>query len=140
MSTRPRVLFVCVKNGGKSQMAAALMMKAVGEAIDVDSAGTQPGTAVNGLSAQALLEVGLDISANVPKLATDALIQQSDVVVVLGREAVLDRGDGPSVVRWDTVEPSERGIDGIERMRMIRDDIKARVEQLAEELHPPVVS
>jgi arsenate-mycothiol transferase len=134
MPTRPRVLFVCVKNGGKSQMAAALMKQTAGEAIDVDSAGTQPGTAINALSAQVLLEVGLDISANVPKLATDEVIQQADVVVVLGREATLEPGDGPPVLIWDTDEPSERGIDGIERMRLVRDDIGSRVKQLANAL------
>ena len=138
MSTaRPSVLFVCVKNGGKSQMAAGLMREVAGDGVDVESAGTRPGAEINVMSAQSLLEVGIDISANTPKLATDDLIRRADLVVVLGREARLEPSDGTPVVHWDTDEPSERGIEGIERMRLVRDDIRARVEQLAKELLAP---
>ena len=129
MST-PSVLFVCVKNGGKSQMAAGLMRQLAGEAVEVHSAGTAPGTAVNGLSAQALLEVGVDITAEVPTPVDYALARDFDVVVTLGREARLDPLPGITVENWDTDEPSERGVDGLERMRLIRDDIAARVHRL----------
>jgi arsenate-mycothiol transferase len=102
-------LFVCVKNGGKSQMAAGLMRQLAGDTVDVHSAGTAPGTAVNDLSAQALLEVGVDITAEVPRPVDYALARDVDVVITLGREARLDPLPGPRVENWDTDEPSERG-------------------------------
>ncbi|PYE11723.1 low molecular weight phosphotyrosine protein phosphatase, partial [Williamsia limnetica] len=81
MSSTPRVLFICVKNGGKSQMAAGLMTKVSGDSVDVQSAGTAPGSAINALSAQSLLEVGVDISANTPRAIDPDLLAQMDVVV-----------------------------------------------------------
>ena len=126
----PSVLFVCVKNGGKSQMAAALMRQYAGEKMTVYSAGTQPGSAVNDLSAQALLEVGVDITGEKPKPVDYELARDVDLVVTLGREARLDPLPGTRVQNWDTDEPSERGIDGLERMRLVRDDITARVHRL----------
>ena len=130
----PSVLFVCVKNGGKSQMAAGLMRKAVGEAVEVHSAGTKPGTAVNDLSAESLAEVGIDITGETPKPIDPELLARVDLVVTLGREAVVNDPAGVTLINWDTDEPSERGIDGIERMRLVRDDIAARVTALAAEL------
>ncbi|ORI16553.1 low molecular weight phosphatase family protein [Rhodococcus sp. 1168] len=129
MST-PSVLFVCVKNGGKSQVAAGLMREAAGDAIEVHSAGTTPGTAVNALSAESLLEVGVDLSGEQPKPIDPALLARMDYVITLGSEAQVDIVDGPTFENWDTDEPSERGIDGIERMRLVRDDIAARVDEL----------
>ncbi|BDU04553.1 low molecular weight phosphatase family protein [Rhodococcus pyridinivorans] len=130
MST-PSVLFVCVKNGGKSQMAAGLMRAAAGDTVTVHSAGTKPGTVVNALSAESLLEVGVDITAETPKPVDPQLVRDVDVVVTLGREAHVDEVPGTAFENWDTDEPSERGIDGIERMRLVRDDIAARVADLA---------
>ena len=128
--TTPSVLFVCVKNGGKSQMAAGLMRQLAGDTVEVHSAGTAPGIAVNDLSARALLEVGVDVTAEVPTLVDYELARSVDVVVTLGREAHLDPLPGITVENWDTDEPSGRGIDGLERMRLIRDDITARVRLL----------
>ena len=135
MTTTPSVLFVCVKNGGKSQMAAGLMRKIAGDTVTVDSAGTEPGSAINRLSAAALLEVGVDISDQTPKQLTDDLIRRSDLIVVLGRDAQVMPTDGTPVEVWDTDEPSERGIDGIERMRLVRDEINRRIEKLAQQLN-----
>ncbi|MBY3988633.1 arsenate-mycothiol transferase [Rhodococcus fascians] len=132
--TTPSVLFVCVKNGGKSQMAAGLMRKAVGDSVEVHSAGTKPSGTVNALSAEALLEVGVDLSGEVPKPIDPALLARMDYVVTLGGEAKVDVVDGPGFENWDTDEPSERGIDGIERMRLVRDDIAGRVGELASRL------
>lgn len=129
--TTPSVLFVCVKNGGKSQMAAGLMRKAAGDSVDVYSAGTKPGGSVNALSAESLLEVGVDLSGEAPKPIDPDLLARMDYVVTLGSEAHVEPVDGPTFENWNTDEPSERGIDGIERMRLVRDDIAARVEQLA---------
>jgi arsenate-mycothiol transferase len=129
-SDTPSVLFVCVKNGGKSQMAAGLMRQLAGDTVTVHSAGTKPGSAVNDLSAQALLEVGVDIAGAQPKLIDYQLARDVDLVVTLGREAQLDPLPGTRVENWDTDEPSDRGIDGLERMRLVRDDIAARVQRL----------
>jgi arsenate-mycothiol transferase len=132
------VLFVCVKNGGKSQMAAGLMRQLAGERIDVHSAGTAPGSAINALSAQSLLEVGVDISAEHPKPIDPALLREVDLVVTLGREARVDVPPGTRLENWDTDEPSERGIEGMERMRLVRDDIAAHVKRLEHELNSSV--
>ena len=130
MTPKPRVLFVCVKNGGKSQMAAGLMARRAGDAVQVWSAGTRPGTAINQLSAESLAEVGIDISTQSPKAISKEMVRSADVVVTLGREARVDEVEGTVFENWDTDEPSERGIDGIERMRLVRDDIARRVDDL----------
>ena len=130
MTTAPTVLFVCVENGGKSPMAAVLLRHAAGDTIGVDSAGTQPGSVVDALSAEVLREVGVDITDHTPKALTPEMVVTADVVVTLGREAHVEPVEGTRFESWDTVEPSERGIDGIERMRLVRDDITARVGDL----------
>jgi arsenate-mycothiol transferase len=128
--TQPSVLFVCVKNAGKSQMAAGLMRKIAGDTVKVYSAGTKPGVGINDLSAQTLAEVDIDISDETPKPIDPQLLRDVDVVVTLGREARIDPTPGTRFERWDTDEPSERGIDGLERMRLVRDDINTRVADL----------
>jgi len=132
--TIPTVLFVCVRNGGKSQMAAGLMRKIAGDSVHVLSAGTQPGTGINALSAQAMAEVDIDITNQTPQQVTEQMIRDADLVVVLGRDAHLDPVDGTPIEVWDTDEPSERGIDGLDRMRLVRFDIHDRVSQLARQL------
>ena len=131
---RPSVLFVCVKNGGKSQMAAGLMRHLAGDQVRVDSAGTRPGGHLNAESVASLHEIGIDISDQAPKPMTDELVRAADLVVVLGRDAHVDPVDQTTVETWDTDEPSTRGIEGPERMRLVRDDIASRVEELAEQL------
>ncbi|MGK2881084.1 MAG: low molecular weight phosphatase family protein [Mycobacterium sp.] len=134
-SSKPAVLFVCVKNSGKSQMAAGLMRQLAGDTVTVHSAGTKPGCAVNDLSAHALLEVGVDITSEQPKPVDYELARDVDLVVTLGSEAKLEPLAGTRVENWDTDEPSERGIGGIERMRLIRNDIDDRVRQLIQTLN-----
>lgn len=129
-----KVLFVCVRNGGKSQMAAGLMEQAVGAGVQVDSAGTDPGSKLNEQSVRALAEVGVDLAGRTPQRLTEELVAGADLVVVLGREAVVDSPTGTPVRVWETDEPSERGIEGMERMRLVRDDIARRVTALAEEI------
>jgi arsenate-mycothiol transferase len=124
------VLFVCVKNSGKSQMAAGLMRNIAGHSVRVYSAGTQPGTSINRLSAESLAEVGVDISDQTPKPVDPILVRDVDVVITLGRDAHVDPVPGPRFETWDTDEPSQRGTDGIERMRLIRDDITGRITDL----------
>jgi arsenate-mycothiol transferase len=130
----PRVVFVCSRNGGKSQMAAALFRSLVEGRVEVDSAGTAPGTDLNTESVAALAEVGIDISDRSPQPLTEAMIRDADLVVVLGREAQVEPVDGTPVEIWDTDEPSLRGIEGMPRMRLIRDDIAARADELARRL------
>lgn len=140
MTRAPSVLFVCVKNSGKSQMAAALMRHHAGDEIQVYSAGTQPGNTLNALSVQTLTEAGIDIGDEHPKRIDPALAANVDAIVVIGRQARLDPPPGPRTLVWDTDEPSERGIDGIERMRLIRDDLTTRVHNLRIELTTPPAS
>lgn len=129
----PSILFVCVKNAGKSQMAAALMRTLAGEAVEVHSAGTRPGNALNPLSVESLAEVGVDTADERPKPIDSDLLNRVERVIVLGREAHVAAPDGVSVQTWLIDEPSERGIDGIERMRLIRDEIAERVRELFDE-------
>ncbi|MEX5275296.1 low molecular weight phosphatase family protein [Kocuria sp. CPCC 205235] len=133
---KPSVLFVCVKNGGKSQMAAALMELKARGAVDVYSAGTKPGNAINAQSAEAVAEVGADMSAGTPKAIDPELLRRVDRVVLIGGEAQVEPVDGMvgAMETWLTDEPSERGIEGMERMRLVRDDIIDRVENLLAEL------
>ena len=133
MRQPPRVLFVCVKNGGKSQMAEGLMRHVAGATIYASSAGTKAGSSINAESAAALLEVGVDITSRTTTQLTPELVAAADLVVVLGQDAQVDVGDTP-LERWETDEPSRRGIDGMERMRLIRDDITDRIVDLRDRL------
>lgn len=132
--TKPSVLFVCVKNGGKSQMAAALMRHEAGDAVDVRSAGTRPGKALNAGSVESLAEIGVGVGDEHPKPIDPDLLAATDLVVLVGAEAQVEAPEGVEVRVWKTDEPSERGIEGAERMRLVRDDIHARVRALAHEL------
>ncbi|MGW4632887.1 thioredoxin-disulfide reductase [Nocardia sp. NPDC004415] len=131
---RPTVLFVCVRNSGKSQMAAALMRQTAGPDIEVHSAGTDPGSGLNALSVQVLDEVGASTDGEHPKPIDPNLYSGIDLVVVLGAEAKVEAPEGLPVQTWITDEPSERGIDGIDRMRLVRDDIATRITQLTEQI------
>ena len=135
MSThQPSVVFVCQKNGGKSQMAAALMRDLVGDAVTVVSAGTKPGATLNAQSVESLKELGIDVGEEHPKPVTADMIATADVVVILGAEAKVDEVPGVRFETWITDEPSERGIEGMERMRLVRDDIRSRVVDLRNRL------
>ena len=135
----PAVLFVCVKNGGKSQMAAGLLrldLAAAGRegAVVVSSAGTQPGSKVNALSAEVLQEIGADISGETPTQLTPEAMREAGHVVVIGAEAEVEELEGVRIERWEIDEPSERGLEGRERMVLVRDDIHLRVRELHERL------
>lgn len=135
--TRPAVLFVCVKNGGKSQIAAALMRQLAGDTITVHSAGTRPGGHLNEEARASVEEVGASMAEEQPTPIDPALLEEVDRVVVLGTEAVIEKPGTAPIEVWETDEPSTRGIEGAERMRLIRDDIAARVERLHTELTEP---
>ena len=130
---RPSVLFVCVKNGGKSQMAAALMRLAAGDAVEVHSAGTRPGSSLNAESRVSIEALGATFDGEHPKAIDPALLARVDRVVIIGAEAELeDVPDGVVVQHWETDEPSLRGIGGAERMNLIRDDLDRRARALLE--------
>ncbi|MGC5249135.1 low molecular weight phosphatase family protein [Gordonia sp. DT219] len=129
------VLFVCVSNRGKSVMAEHLT-PTVTDLVTPSSAGTSAkiGGQVNELSAQALAEVGVSgVAGHRPRQLTDDLMIAADLVVVVGAAEVTPP-DGVALEVWNTDEPSERGIDGIERMRLIRDDITNRIRTLADRI------
>lgn len=130
----PAVLFVCSKNGGKSQLAAGLMNQLAAGGVTVYSAGTKPGKSLNPQAVESLSELGIDITGEHPKPVTDEVLDAVDAVIVLGNEAKLEPHEGTRFEVWETDEPSERGIEGMERMRLVRDDIKARVRKLYAEL------
>ena len=132
---RATVLFVCKSNRGKSQMADALLRAVAGDgAVEVHSAGTQPalGKGPNSESVASLAEIGVDMAGGVATPVDDDVMRRADVVVVLGTAARLEPVDGmrAPIEVWETVEPSEPGIEGPERMALIRDDIAARVREL----------
>lgn len=130
----PAVLFVCSKNGGKSQLAAGLMRDLAGDDVTVYSAGTKPAESLNAQAVESLAELGIDVTGEYPKPVTDEVLNSVDAVIVLGTEAKLDPPAGKRFEIWETDEPSERGIQGMERMRLVRDDIKTRVRGLYNEL------
>lgn len=134
--SNPQVLFVCVGNGGKSQMAAALTEKLAVGRLDIHSAGTKPGTKLNSQSVAAIAEVEADMSDGHPKAIDSQLLREVDRVVILGNDAQLELPEDAhgTLERWETDEPSTRGIEGMDRMRLIRDDITLRVDKLVEEL------
>ncbi len=136
MTTPPCVLFICVSNAGKSQMAAALARHHAGDAVEVHSAGTHPGSRLNEQSTAVVAEVGADMSADHPKGVDPALLRRADRVIVVGAQAQLELPAGAAgrLERWLTDEPSDRGIEGDRRMRLIRDDIDARVKLLVDGL------
>ena len=136
MTTPPCVLFICVSNAGKSQMAAALARHHAGDAVEVHSAGTHPGSRLNGQSTAVVAEVGADMSTDHPKGVDPALLRRADRVIVVGAQAQLELPAGAAgrLERWLTDEPSDRGIEGDRRMRLIRDDIDARVKLLVDGL------
>ena len=136
MTTRPCVLFICVSNAGKSQMAAALARHHAGDAVEVHSAGTHPGSRPNEQSTAVVAEVGADMSTDHPKGVDPALLRRADRVIVVGAQAQLElpADAGGRLERWLTDEPSDRGIEGDRRMRLIRDDIDARVKLLVDGL------
>ena len=133
-SKAPSVLFVCSKNGGKSQLAAGLMNQLAAGAVTVYSAGTKPGKSLNPQAVDSLTELGIDITGEHPKPVTDEVLDAVDAVIVLGTEAKLEPREGTRFEVWETDEPSERGIEGMERMSLLRDDIKARVQKIYTEL------
>lgn len=136
MTDAPSVLFVCVSNRGKSVMAEGLARVLAADTITASSAGTEAklGATPNDLSVQVLAEVGADISRHTPRQLTDELMRSADLTVVVGTSAVMEAPDDSRVEVWDIDEPSVRGIEGIDRMRLIRDELVDRINDLSRRL------
>ncbi|CAB4710816.1 unannotated protein [freshwater metagenome] len=131
MSVKPSVLFVCVHNAGRSQMAAGFMSHLSGGAVDVLSAGSAPKDSINPIAIEAMAEVGIDIANNVPKILTPEAVQASDAVVTMGCGDACPFYPGKRYEDWVLDDPAGQGIESV---RIIRDEIKKRVETLLTEL------
>jgi protein-tyrosine-phosphatase len=129
--SKPTVLFVCVHNAGRSQMAAGYLQHLAGDRIEVLSAGSQPADQVNQVAVAAMAEDGIDIAAAQPKLLSDSAVQQADVVVTMGCGDACPFYPGTRYEDWELDDPAGQGIDTV---RPIRDEIRRRVEVLVEEL------
>ena len=133
---RPSVLFVCVHNAGRSQMAAAYATHLSAGTVEVRSAGSAPAESINPAVREAMLEEGIDISAEKPKILTTDAVQASDVVITMGCGDTCPFYPGKRYLDWTLDDPAGRGVEAV---RPIRDEIKRRVTTLLEELAVPTV-
>ncbi|WP_417366760.1 arsenate reductase ArsC [Glutamicibacter arilaitensis] len=132
-TTKPSVLFVCVHNAGRSQMAAAFLSHLSEGRIEVRSAGSAPADSVNPAAVEAMAEVGIDMSAEIPKVLTTEAVQDSDVVITMGCGDACPFFPGKRYEDWKLEDPAGQGVDGV---RPIRDEIRERIENLISELLP----
>lgn len=132
-SHKPTVLFVCVHNAGRSQMAAGFMRALSMGKVEVLSAGSAPKDSINPIAIEAMMEVGIDIANNTPKVLTPEAVQESDAVITMGCGDVCPFYPGKRYEDWVLADPAGQGI---EQVREIRDEIKVRVEKLLAELLP----
>ena len=133
-SERPVVLFVCVHNAGRSQMAAAFLQQLAGDRIDVLSAGTEPASAINPVVVTAMAEKGVDLRSAHPRLLTDELASEADVVITMGCGDACPVYPGRRREDWELDDPAGQDLDTVRR---IRDDIDGRVHHLVNELLAP---
>ncbi|QMU69948.1 arsenate reductase ArsC [Streptacidiphilus sp. P02-A3a] len=127
----PSVLFVCVHNAGRSQMAAAFLARLGGDGVEVRSAGSAPADSVNPAVVQAMAEVGLDLSAQTPKVLTAEAVRASDVVITMGCGDACPVFPGKRYLDWQLADPAGRGVAAV---RPIRDEIERRIRGLLTEL------
>ncbi|WP_380165070.1 arsenate reductase ArsC [Jannaschia sp. R86511] len=133
MTHSPSVLFVCVHNAGRSQMAAGFTTALSRGAVEVRSAGSMPADRINPVAVAAMAEVGIDITAAQPKVLTDEAVRMSDVVVTMGCGDACPIFPGTRYEDWALADPAGQGIEAV---RPIRDEIRGRVEALLAELLP----
>jgi arsenate reductase len=133
MTGTPTVLFVCIHNAGRSQMAAGYLTALSKGAVEVRSGGSEPGSEINPVAIQAMAEEGIDISRGVPQLMTTEQVQASDVVITMGCGDVCPIFPGKRYEDWDLADPAGKDLDAV---RPIRDEIKRRVEVLLAEILP----
>ncbi|MET9213542.1 MULTISPECIES: arsenate reductase ArsC [unclassified Nocardia] len=133
MSTKPSVLFVCVHNAGRSQMAQGFLTHLAGDAIEVRSAGSAPGAALNPAAVEAMAEVGIDITSQAPKILTPDAVETSTVVITMGCGDACPYFPGVDYRDWTLEDPAGKGVEAV---RPIRDEIRTRIEKLIAELIP----
>jgi protein-tyrosine-phosphatase len=136
MTAKPTVLFVCVHNAGRSQMAAGYLSALSEGRIEVLSAGSEPKDQINPVAIAAMAEDGIDIANNVPKILTTEAVKDSDVVITMGCGDACPIFPGKRYEDWELADPAGQGIESV---RPIRDDIKARIQVLLSELLPAQV-
>ncbi|GAB3814850.1 arsenate reductase [Kribbella italica] len=129
--TKPVVLFVCVHNAGRSQMAAGWLRHLAGETVEVRSAGSEPRDQLNPVAVEAMQEVGIDITTAVPQLLRTETVQDSDVVITMGCGDACPIFPGKRYEDWALTDPAGQPIEVV---RQVRDDIRTRIEKLAKEL------
>ena len=133
MTDKPAVLFLCVHNAGRSQMSAGFARAIAGELLEVRSAGSDPAERVNPAAVEAMAEVGIDISDQVPQKLTYEMVEASDVVVTMGCGDACPVLPGTIYRDWDLPDPAGQGVEDV---RPIRDEIRGRVQALVTELLP----
>jgi arsenate reductase (thioredoxin) len=131
MTSKPQVLFVCVHNAGRSQMAAALLKHHAGGTVDVRSAGSEPADVINPAVREVMAEIGIDLAAERPKKLTSAAVETSDVVITMGCGDACPSYPGKRYLDWQLTDPAGKSP---EEIRPIRDDIDTRVRALLNEL------
>ena len=131
--TKPTVLFVCIHNAGRSQMAAGYLRHLAGDRIDVLSAGSAPAESINPMAVLAMAEEGIDIAAEQPKILTTDAVKESDVVITMGCGDTCPFYPGKRYEDWVLDDPAGQAIEAV---RPIRDEIRGRVEALIAELAP----
>ncbi|UOX90549.1 arsenate reductase ArsC [Amycolatopsis sp. FBCC-B4732] len=131
MTGKPEVLFVCVHNAGRSQMAAALLAHHADGAVDVRSAGSAPAESINPAVREAMAEIGLDLSREVPKKLTTDAVEAADVVITMGCGDACPIFPGKRYLDWQLEDPAGKGVEDV---RPIRDEIDRRVRELLAEL------
>ena len=137
MTDKPSVLFVCVHNAGRSQMAAAYLAHLSGGAVEVRSAGSAPADQVNPAAVEAMAEEGIDIAAEVPKVLTTDAVRESDVVITMGCGDTCPIFPGKRYEDWELDDPAGKGVEAV---RPIRDQIKTRILTLLDELDLPAAT
>ncbi|HEY8319273.1 MAG TPA: arsenate reductase ArsC [Amnibacterium sp.] len=130
---KPTVLFVCIHNAGRSQMAAGYLRALAGDRVEVLSAGSEPKDQINPVAVQVMAEDGIDITGEAPKVLTTEAVKDSDVVITMGCGDACPIFPGKRYEDWELTDPAGRPV---EEVRPIRDDIRARVSALLEELVP----
>ncbi|MFF4418657.1 arsenate reductase ArsC [Streptosporangium sp. NPDC001559] len=133
MSDTPSVLFVCVHNAGRSQMAAGWLTHLAGNRIEVRSAGSAPAETINPVAVAAMAEAGIDITDQKPKVLTPEAVQASDIVITMGCGDACPFFPGKRYEDWKLEDPAGQGIEAV---RAIRDEIRTRIEKLIAELLP----
>ena len=136
MSDQPTVLFVCVHNAGRSQMAAGYLQALAGDRVQVLSAGSEPADQINPVAVAAMAEEGVDIAGNTPKILTTDAVRESDVVITMGCGDTCPIFPGKRYEDWELDDPAGQDLDHV---RPIRDDIRRRIEALIAELELPAV-